>query len=759
MDKHLILKYNKNIKTVRAAIFFYKKYKNTMSKTIIVSNRLPVKISRDNDEFILKQSEGGLATGLGSIYRQGENVWLGWPGVEASSPEEEQIITQKLLEINLLPVFLTQEDINLYYEGFSNEILWPIYHYHPTYAVYEQAFWESYQLVNQKFRDAVLKIAEPGDTIWVHDYQLLLLPGLIRQMEPDLTIGFFQHIPFPSHELFRLIPWRRDILENMLGADLIGFHTFDDVRHFISAATRVLPIYASANVISYNDRQIVAESFPMGIDNHKFEELTKDAQVQEHISELKKSFGDNRIVLSIDRLDYSKGILQRLQAFLLLLQQNPEYIGNVVLYMIIVPSRDTVPKYKDLRDEIDKMVGNINSLYRTLNWLPVHYYYRSFPIEMLTALYYIADVCLVTPMRDGMNLVSKEYIASRTNNTGVLILSEMAGAAKELIDAIIVNPNNISEMYRAILEALDMPEQEQQRRMGQMRELVAKFNIRHWVKIYMDRLYEVKQLQASMLAKHIGNQRRSFIEKEYQKASKRIIFLDYDGTLVGFQTNIYKASPDDALIQLLIKLSDDSNNQIVLISGRKHENLEEWFGSLPLDIVAEHGAWQKKYNSEWTQQPGLYNHWKQDIYPILETYTDRTPGSFIEEKTFSLVWHYRKVDKGLGELRANDLMANLRYITADKGLHMLPGSKVVEVKNMEINKGKVALTWLNDEPYDFIMALGDDHTDEDIFKNLPPEAVTIKVGSNISAAKFYLNDFNEVRAFLTSLVTQTETAQ
>lgn len=725
-----------------------------MSKTIIISNRLPVKISEENGEFILKQSEGGLATGLGSIYRQGDNIWLGWPGLDISVPEKQDQITQKLGEMNLLPVFLSQEEINLYYEGFSNEILWPVFHYHPSYARYEQKYWDSYVSVNKRFMDAALKVARPGDIIWIQDYQLLLLPGFIRAEQPDITIGFFQHIPFPSYELFRLIPWRTEILENMLGADLLGFHTFDDVRHFISSVTHTLPVHTSANVFTYNDRQIVAESFPMGIDDKQYQRLTEDSSVQENVFNLKQTFEGCKMILSIDRLDYSKGIIQRLHAFEMLLQENPEYIDKVALYMIIVPSRDTVPQYKELGDEIDKLVGNINSRYRTLNWLPVHYYYRSFPPEMLSALYYMADVCLVTPMRDGMNLVCKEYVASRTNDNGVLILSEMAGAAKELVDALIVNPNNVIEVYEAIITGLNMPEDEQKARMKPMREVVSKFNIRHWVKIYMDRLDEVKQLQKSMQAKHLSKQTRETIEKQYSESSKRAIFLDYDGTLVGFKTNINQASPDEELYNILTKLSSDPSNSLVIISGRKYENLEDWFGHMPIDIIAEHGAWQKRRGQEWMQIPGLYNHWKQDISPLLETYTDRTPGSFVEEKSFSLVWHYRKVENGLGELRAGELMNNLRLITADRGLQMLPGNKVIEIKNAEVNKGKVALSRIENENFDFIMALGDDHTDEDMFKAFPQDAVTIKVGTNISAARFYLRDFAEVRQLLKSLAQQ-----
>ncbi|MBC8053144.1 MAG: bifunctional alpha,alpha-trehalose-phosphate synthase (UDP-forming)/trehalose-phosphatase [Sphingobacteriaceae bacterium] len=722
-----------------------------MSKTIIISNRLPVKIYENNGGYELKRSEGGLATGLGAIYQQGENMWIGWPGIEAHTNEAKEQIKAKLSLINLCPVFLSPDDISNYYEGFSNEVLWPVFHYHSTYAKYEKTYWESYKEVNAKFRDAVLEIAEPDDIIWVHDYQLLLLPGLIRAVYPDITIGFFQHIPFPSSELFRLIPWRIEILENMLGADLIGFHTFDDARHFISATTRLLPVHSLSNVITYNDRPVVVESFPMGIDNKKFESMPGEEQVINQVNELKQSFDGFKMVLSIDRLDYSKGILQRLEAFDLLLQQYPEYVEKVILYMIVVPSRDTVPRYKELRDEIDKMAGNINSRYRTLNWLPVHYYYRSVTESMLSALYNMADVCLVTPMRDGMNLVSKEYVASRTSDTGVLILSEMAGSAKELIDALIVNPNNTSEISAAIIQALNMSVEEQQQRMKKLRSVVSKFNIRHWVKIYMDKLNEVKDLQESMKAKHLIRDSRSALEHEYLKAGKRIIFLDYDGTLVGFQPEIDMAFPDEDLYEILKQLASDPANHVVIISGRKHETLEEWFSKLPIDIIAEHGAWTKKQHHDWIQLPGLYSQWKQDILPVLERYVDRTPGSFIEEKSFSLVFHYRKVEEGLGDLRANELMNDLRFITADKGLQILPGNKVIEIKNIEVNKGKIALRWLEEQEYDFVMAMGDDHTDEDIFKAVPGDSFTIKIGGNISAARFYLRDFREVRRLLRGL--------
>jgi trehalose 6-phosphate synthase/phosphatase len=721
------------------------------SKTIIVSNRLPVKITEENGEYKLSPSEGGLATGLGSVYKTGNNIWIGWPGIEIPQ-ERHHEVRQKLAGLNLIPVFLTNEEINLYYEGFSNEVLWPVFHYLVTYANFEQASWDYYKIVNEKFKHAVLSHLSVGDTIWIHDYQLLLLPCLIRTEQAQVTIGFFQHIPFPSFEIFRLIPWREELIAGMLGADLLGFHTFDDARHFLSAASRLSSSNLSDNILIYKNRQVVVEAFPMGIDAKKFEDLTKTEKVAKYTMSFKASLKNVKTILTIDRLDYSKGILQRLQAFELLLHTHPEYIGKLALYMIVVPSRDTVPKYKELKDQIDQLVGNINARFRTINWVPVHYFYRSFSIEFLSAIYSTADICLVTPMRDGMNLVSKEYVASRTNNDGVLILSEMAGASKELNDALIVNPNNIGDVMEAVVQAINMSPEEQYIKMKSMRAIVSKFDIHLWVKNFMDKLKEVKTMQESLHTRHAVAAVRLQIAADYAKAKDRYIFLDYDGTLVGFNDDIDKAVPDDELYSILKHLTLDPANRVILISGRRYQTLQQWFGHLDLDMIAEHGAWQKYKDSEWKPLPLLTDKWKQEIKMVLDTYTDRTPGSFIEEKSYSLVWHYRKVEEGLGELRANEIINHLRMIIADKGLQMMPGNKVIEFKNIEVNKGKAAQNWLYDNNPDFILALGDDHTDEDIFKALSPEAYTIKVGSNISAARYYLKDYREVRELLKELI-------
>ncbi len=728
-----------------------------MSKIIIISNRLPIKVIEKNGGYTLAPSEGGLATGLNSIFQQSNSVWIGWPGTDMP-PDNEQKITSELAKQRMIPVFLSGEEIKQFYEGFSNEILWPVFHYVPTYANYQTSYWEYYQSVNKKFAQAVTAIMQPGDVVWVHDYQLLLLPTLLRKEQPDITLGFFQHIPFPSYELFRLLPWRSELLNGMLGADLLGFHTYDDAHHFLESVSRILQLSYAGSMLKCNDRTIVVESFPMGIDFEKFQQFVTDQNVQENIVQLKEDFPVLRFVLSIDRLDYSKGILQRLQAFDLFLENNPEYQQKVSLYMIVVPSRDKVQQYKDLRDEIDKLVGNINARYRTNNWSPIHYFYRSFSIYELSALFQFADVCLVTPMRDGMNLVCKEYVASRSNNDGVLILSEMAGASRELTDALIVNPNNVMQMSEAMKAALTMPEEDQERRMKAMRDVVKRYNINNWVQVFMNRLREVKDMQMSLQTKYIGERTLEYIKSKYTRASRRLLLLDYDGTLVGFNTKPEKVSPDKELYELLEHMIKDEKNHIIIISGRAHTSLDEWFGKINIGLVGEHGVWHRQTGMPWSQMEGLSADWKQHILPILQSFTDRTPGTFIEEKTFSLVWHYRRADDELGDLRAGELMNNMRYAVADLGLSMLAGNKVVEIKNIEVNKGKTALQYTAKNQYDFVLAIGDDTTDEDMFRALKDtNAFTIKVSSNLSAARYYLKDPAEVRLFLHELISPKHT--
>lgn len=723
-----------------------------MAKTIIVSNRLPISLRHRNGRFEFKPSAGGLATGLGSIYKTGENIWIGWPGNTVEDPEQRAEIILELNELKMAPVFLTKEDVEQFYEGFSNETLWPAFHYFTQYIVYNSEHWDAYVRVNQKFCDAIVKKANPDDTIWVHDYQLLLLPQMLRDALPDVTIAFFQHIPFPSYEIMRMIPWRKELLDGMIGADLIGFHTYDDMRHFLSAVGRITGLSSESGYIQAENRIINVDSFPMGIDYEKFDKQARSKKTQKIVKNFREQVGDQKLIITIDRLDYSKGIPKRIHAFHQLLKEKPDLHGNVSMIMIVVPSRDKVQSYKELKEEIDLLVGRINSEYSTLNWVPVHYFYRSFPFEELSAFYSMSDIALVTPLRDGMNLVCKEFVASKTDQTGVLILSEMAGASKELQDAILVNPNDQHAVIQAIYNALTMPLEEQKQRIASMQDSLKRYDVFQWVKVFMDRLAHVKSKQDDLNSKDVDSKVISEIQSKFKSAKNPVLFLDYDGTLTGFTSNPQDAVPDNELQALIKGLSEKS--QVVIISGRDKDTLERWFHDQQIDMIAEHGVWVKRKDSkeDWELYADADDSWKEDIRSAMEYYVLRTPGAFIEEKHHSLVWHYRKVESGLGDLRMRELFSHLKYMASGHNLQVLEGNKVLEIKRPDINKGRAATALMKGHEYDFVLAIGDDWTDEDTFKAMPKNAYSIRVGYSFTQANYNIKSVSQVRNLLTRMI-------
>ena len=724
-----------------------------MSRTIIVSNRLPTKVLRTDDALTFHASEGGLATGLGSIYRQEGNVWVGWPGLFVEDATEEEYVREQLRRDSMVPVFLTETEIRDYYEGFSNSTLWPTFHYFPQYATYEQAHWDAYVAVNEKFCAAVLAQAGPDDTIWVHDYQLLLLPALLRAARPTATIGFFLHIPFPSYELIRVLPWGRELMAGVLGADLIGFHTFGFMRHFLSAVSHLLGFSAQNGRLEAGDRTILVDTFPMGIDYERYVQAASSDTARQHEATYRQVLGNTRAILSIDRLDYSKGIAQRLRAFELLLQRYPEWREQVSLIMVVVPSRDQVAQYAALKEEIDELVGRINSAYRTITWTPIHYFYRAFPLEELASLYRLAEVGLVTPMRDGMNLVAKEFVASKADQRGVLILSERAGAARELSDALLINPTDTSQLAEAMHDALVMPEKEQIRRMKAMQKLVRQYNVFAWTKLFMDRLAFSKDRQHHLDTEMLTPALTEQLLTDYRAADRRLLLLDYDGTLSPFHDDPQQASPDQELRLLLRALTDIPENRVVIISGRDRTTLEAWLGDLPVDFICEHGVWLRPHGEDWQLFQALNNDWRDEIRTILDLYVARTAGSFIEEKDFSLVWHFRRADAELGAMRARELMNHLTFITSNADLQVLEGNKVIEIKTAGINKGTAAARWLATYPTDFIFAIGDDRTDEDTFRAMPPEAYTVKVGpAPRSLARYHVSSPTDVRQILREML-------
>jgi len=734
--------------------------KKQTGKVLIISNRLPIKIERQPDGLQISPSEGGLATGLGSIYNKGNNLWIGWPGIVPENQAEKDFITTTLAELNLIPIFLTEEEIAGYYEGFSNEVLWPISHYSPSFANYNTENWHFYQSVNQKFAELVGQHSNNEDTIWIHDYQLMLLPQMIRQQKENIAIGYFQHIPFPPDEVFRSIPWRNELLQGLLGADLIAFHTFNDTQHFLDACTHILGLAIYNNNLQVRGRTVYVEVYPMGIDFEKFNSLSKKQSIKSRSREIREYFNNKKIIVSVDRLDYSKGIVPRIEAFEDLLIRHPEWKGNVVLYMLVVPSRDTVDQYKILKDEIDRKVGNINAAYGNTDWTPIVYFYTSYNIDELVALYRAADICLVTSIRDGMNLVSKEYIACKEDTDGVLILSELAGASKELIDALQINPHSIDQIREALFHALHMPKDEQRERLDASLALVKKFNIHHWVNLFFTKLKEIKTQQGKDYARKIRPETQEAILKLYQRSKKRLFFLDYDGTLIGFRNDANKAVPTHEVYAILDKIQESPENQIVIISGRPHETLEKWFAGKGYILIGEHGVWKKYPGTAWKSKADLSNTWKSSIKKVMHKYANRTAGAFIEEKEYSLAWHYRKTQPGLGQLRAQELIDSMRYLIPHHGLQLLRGDKVIEVKNRDVNKGKAAISIVRNLQPDFIFAIGDDATDEDMFIELPKSnTISIKVGSKKSMAKFYVENQQEVTQLLQALFIEEKTAE
>jgi trehalose 6-phosphate synthase/phosphatase len=592
----------------------------------------------------------------------------------------------------------------------------------------------------------------PGDVVWIHDYHLLPLAGLLRKKIQDLTIGFFLHIPFPSFEILRMMPkkWQEEALHGMLGADLIGFHTIDYASHFLQSILTVLGLDHDRHIIHYDNRLVKVDVFPISIDFKKFHEAFDNKQVEQSRNSLLEKMNKKKIIFSVDRLDYTKGVHNRLRAYECFLQENPGYHGNVVFIMVIVPSRDSIPKYAERKRMIDEYISQINSRIGNIHWMPVIYQYSCLDFEEMLALYTSCDLALVTPLRDGMNLVSKEFVASRKDKKGVLIISEMAGAARELTDALTINPNDILEMAEKIKTGLEMDEQQQKLSMENMQKRISNYDVQAWAEDYMTELYNIKLKQKSFQIRFLDSYSKASMFDAYKSSSKRLLLLDYDGTLVSFTSNPDQALPGTELRELLYDLSGKPENDVYLISGRNSSWLDREFGDLPINLIAEHGARSRLKNQNWSTEIQTNNEWKNQIHHIMEMYVRRCPNTFIEEKDFSMVWHFRNANVEQGKLRSAELASELNEYIKNNNLQVLMGNKIIEVRLKGINKGNSIKRIIEKEKYDFIFAVGDDRTDEDMFHALIHEknTFTIKVGPEASYAQYNLLTPQMVRSLL-----------
>jgi trehalose 6-phosphate synthase/phosphatase len=715
-----------------------------MSRLIIISNRLPFSIDQQGDKSVVRQSSGGLVSAIMSYFENDSTetnidsrLWMG----VADFPQNEwESIANEVsgLDFEVLPLFLDHDMYKNYYNGFSNSVLWPLFHYFPSLVEYNTEYFDAYVQVNHEFANRILPELRPDDTIWIHDYQLMLLPELIREERPNISIGFFMHIPFPSYEIFRLLPrdWKNSLLHGILGSDLVGFHTHDYAQHFLKTVKMILGVDSYFHSMQYQNRLVKADLFPIGIDTKKFQQVAAEPAAQASYNEIKRNFENKKIIFSVDRLDYSKGLMDRLRAFDHFLEQNPEWREKLVYIMNVVPSRDEIDAYLQRKKEIEEKIGTLNGKYSSLSWQPIIYRYNHLAFPDLLALYQAADVALITPLRDGMNLVAKEYVASCTDQQGVLILSELAGAASELNEALLVNPTDIPDVANAIAKALTMPPEEQRHRLQLMQQRIADYDVIKWVSDFLEQLANVKHQQLQQITKMLDEKVLAQVHLHYQMARSRCLLLDYDGTLVPFTRKPEEAVPSPEVKQILTQLAADPANTVVIISGRDQKTLQSWLGDLPISLVAEHGATYKMKNENWQQTVSIPNQWKDEIRPIFQMFVTRCVGSFVEEKTNTIAWHYRNTDLELGFTRSRELVNTLTELLQNTMLQVIDGNKVVEVRMSGFDKGVIALKMVNETAPDFVLCMGDDTTDEDMFKALGERAYTVKVTNSPTAAQY-----------------------
>jgi len=721
-----------------------------MSRVIIVANRLPVSVGTDDDgRLTVEASPGGLASGLAGVHARAETRWIGWPGTTDEVDEAE--LERLLAERRLIGVPLSLDEIRRYYDGYANGVIWPLFHYLLERLPLEIEGFDTYEAVNERFADAIVSEYRDGDVVWVHDYQLLLVPELVRRRLPTARIGFFLHIPFPASEVFRTLPHRERLLQGLLGADLIGFHTAAYMRHFATALLRILGVPSDVDRLAWRGREVRLGVFPLGVDATALARSSARPEVEEQA----RVWGESgvRILLGIDRLDYTKGIPRRLLAFERLLERHPELRERVRLVQVAVPSREFVEAYQSFREQSEALIGRIHGAFATPNWVPVHWMYRAVTPEELLALYRAADVMLVTPLRDGMNLVAKEFCAARVDEDGVLVLSEFAGAASELSEALMVNPFDVEGAAATYYRALSMSEDERRSRMMALRLRVLAYDAGRWADRFLETLTETPTAPTGTRTPTSAVELERLADRIRTATNLRLL-LDYDGTLVPFAIAPELARPDPALAGLLMKLAARPGAEVHIVSGRGRANLERWFGSLPLGLHAEHGLWSRPLGAtEWTGGPTVDMTWRTAVAPILEDFTVRTPGSLVEEKEGSLAWHYRACDSEFGQRQALELHAHLTERLSNLPVQVLPGDRVIEIRPHGTNKGTVVGAVRAAAPPDtLVVAIGDDHTDDDMFRAIGDDGIAIQVGGRGNCAAIYVTDVVAVRAFLQSLL-------
>ncbi|BFG28949.1 hypothetical protein CerSpe_152230 [Prunus speciosa] len=755
-------------------------------RLLVVANRLPVSaVRRGEDSWSLDVSAGGLVSALLGV-KEFEAKWIGWAGVNVPDEIGQKALTKALAEKRCIPVFLDEEIVHQYYNGYCNNILWPLFHYLglpqedrlATTRSFQSQF-AAYKKANQMFADVVNEHYKEGDVVWCHDYHLMFLPKCLKDYNSKMKVGWFLHTPFPSSEIHRTLPSRSELLRSVLAADLVGFHTYDYARHFVSACTRILGLEGTPEGVEDQGRLTRVAAFPIGIDSERFIRALEVPQVQEHIRELKERFAGRKVMLGVDRLDMIKGIPQKILAFEKFLEENPSWRDKVVLLQIAVPTRTDVPEYQKLTSQVHEIVGRINGRFGTLTAVPIHHLDRSLDFHALCALYAVTDVALVTSLRDGMNLVSYEFVACQDAKKGVLILSEFAGAAQSLgAGAILVNPWNITEVANSIAQALNMASEEREKRHKHNFIHVTTHTAQEWAETFVSELNDTvveAQIRTREVPPTLPN--KEAIER-YSKASNRLIILGFNATLTepvdtperrGDQIKEMELKLHPELKEPLSALCNDPQTTIVVLSGSATYVLDDNFGELDMWLAAENGMFLRLTKGKWmtTMPEHLNMEWVESVKHVFEYFTERTPRSHLDDRETSLVWNYKYADVDFGRLQARDMLQHLwTGPISNASVDVVQGSRSVEVRPVGVTKGAAIDRILGEivhsksmtTPIDYVLCIG--HflgKDEDVYTffepDLPPEQMglprkmtdgqklpserrsSLKVPSNKSASK------------------------
>ncbi|KAI8097569.1 glycosyltransferase family 20-domain-containing protein [Halteromyces radiatus] len=659
--------------------------------------------------------------------------------------EKYDMIQQLYHQYGCIPLFLDNEEVDGHYYGYCKTMLWPLFNYilwsDATDGRIERKQWEIYKLVNQKYADMVLKHYTEGDTVWIHDYHLLLVPAMVRSKLPKARIGLFLHASFPSSEIFRVCPKREEILKGMLGANLIGFQTYANSRHFISNCTRLLGFESTPDGVNWEGHFCRVGTFPIGIDVDDVELKRSSPQVMPKMQAIGEMYTGKKILVGRDKLDLVKGVLQKLAAFEKFLTDYPEWQNKVVLIQVTDANTGDTTNKKEIEHKVSEMVARINGTFGSLEFTPVHHYHHHIQPDEYYALLSIADSALVTANRDGMSTVSLEYIMCQKEKHGPLILSELTGTAGSMSSALMVNPWDYAGVAKAINDALIMSDDEKASRHAQLLDHVKKYTASYWAHSFIKSLFHTYTL--SEQSSNTPLLKIDHLVQNYSTSQKRLLCFDYDGTLTPICQTPGAAVPPPDMLKALTILCQDPANEVWVISGRDEHALDTWLGHIPgLGLSAEHGSFIKYPNSnKWMNLAEHFDMgWKHDVLEIFTYYTERTAGSFIEHKRCALTWHYRLADPIFGEFQAKECQNHLETALSKLPVEVLVGKKNLEVRLKSVNKGEIVKRLLLASPLstssshlqtlsnsspsvDFVMCCGDDKTDEDMFKTLARSSV------------------------------------